>query len=74
MSSIRLINYVIIGEQPDGAPVVLRLSTSVKGRDIYSDEFETNARDEFKHRYPEARIVKGGAGWSQPYDMQLEEE
>lgn len=72
MSVIKLRDYVVIAQNPDESTMFLRVSVQADHWEYLHALIEEDIAERLAREHPDATPVKGGAGWSEPYDMPLE--
>ena len=71
MSSISMMDYVILAMRPDNSVVCVRQSVPTERQGLYRWEIEESLQERLKNEHPTAKPIEGGTGWSEPYDYKL---
>jgi len=71
MSSISMMDYLILAMLPDNTVVCLRSSVATVHHGLIRWEIEESLQERLKNEYPKAKPIEGGTGWSEPYDYKL---
>jgi len=78
MNNILMRDYVVIAQEPNGDVRFLRATIRAADWKYVSSSIEERVLRQMAEDYPEARVIPathkngtGGAGWSEPYAMEL---